>query len=325
MIDAPRVSRRNLLLAGAAVGGGLAIGINPLRWIAVLAAETFTGNHAMGRDPRRRYGRRAHRTFGDGAGRPYRARAARGGGARCDWNKVTWEYPTPAENLARDRVWGDFETGGSYSIWGSHERLRKAGAAARTMLVQAAANGWNVPAAECTVDKGVISHRAWDRKTTYGSVARAAARLDVPKDVALKDSEGLEDHRQVAEATRHGRQADRQADLRRRSEVARHAERGDQGVPGVRWQGEKHRFVVAEHMPGVKKILRVGDAAVAVVADTWWHANAALDAVRIEWDAGENAEEARARLSADRNADDGLIGGDRPGNNLFSESWSRWI
>ena len=64
--------------------------------------------------------------------------------------------------------------------------MRKGGAAARMMLVQAAANRWNVPAWECTVEKGVISHNASGRRTTYGRVAEAAAKLDVPKEVPLK-------------------------------------------------------------------------------------------------------------------------------------------
>jgi isoquinoline 1-oxidoreductase beta subunit len=67
----------------------------------------------------------------------------------CDWAKVTTEYPTPGQNLARNRVWGNFSTGGSRGIRESHDYVRKGGAAARMMLVQAAADEWKVPAAEC--------------------------------------------------------------------------------------------------------------------------------------------------------------------------------
>ena len=69
----------------------------------------------------------------------------------CDWAKVTTEYPTPGQNLARKRVWGNFSTGGSRGIRESHEYVRKGGAAARMMLVQAAADEWKVPAAQCSV------------------------------------------------------------------------------------------------------------------------------------------------------------------------------
>jgi isoquinoline 1-oxidoreductase beta subunit len=67
----------------------------------------------------------------------------------CDWAKVTTEYPTPGQNLARNRVWGNFSTGGSRGIRESHDYVRKGGAAARMMLVQAAADEWKVPATEC--------------------------------------------------------------------------------------------------------------------------------------------------------------------------------
>src|ERR671927_1229077 len=96
----------------------------------------------------------------------------------CDWSKVTTEYPTPGQSVARKRVWGDFSTGGSRGIRMSHEYVRKGGAAARMMLIQAAANEWKVPAAECTVDKGVITHKASGRTTTYGKVADAAGKLE---------------------------------------------------------------------------------------------------------------------------------------------------
>ena len=70
----------------------------------------------------------------------------------CDWAKVTTEYPTPGQNLARERVWGNFSTGGSRGIRESHDYVRKGGATAREMLIQAAAQGWKVPAGECRAE-----------------------------------------------------------------------------------------------------------------------------------------------------------------------------
>ncbi|HET7032685.1 MAG TPA: molybdopterin cofactor-binding domain-containing protein, partial [Casimicrobiaceae bacterium] len=105
----------------------------------------------------------------------------------CDWAKVKTEYPTPGENLARNRVWGNYSTGGSRGIRDSNEYVRKGGATARVMLVQAAANDWKVAASECAVEKGVITHKATNRKTTYGTVATAAAKIAPPTEVALKD------------------------------------------------------------------------------------------------------------------------------------------
>src|SRR5207237_78152 len=107
----------------------------------------------------------------------------------CDWSKVTTEYPTPGQSVARKRVWGDFSTGGSRGIRNSHEYVRKGGAAARIMLVQAAANGWGVPASECSAANSVITHKPTGRTTTYGKVAEAAAKLPAPAaaEVPLKD------------------------------------------------------------------------------------------------------------------------------------------
>jgi isoquinoline 1-oxidoreductase beta subunit len=106
----------------------------------------------------------------------------------CDWNKVSYETPSPAESLARKRIWGEMHTGGSRGIRISQEYVRKAGAAARMMLMQAAANRWNVPVEELRVDQGVITHASSGKKITYGKVATDAALLTPPdpKTIALK-------------------------------------------------------------------------------------------------------------------------------------------
>src|SRR4029434_1641236 len=105
----------------------------------------------------------------------------------CDGSKLTTEYPTPGQSVKRKRPWGDFATGGSRGIRSSHEYVRQGGATARTMLIQAAADAWKVPTAECSAANSVITHRPSGRTTTYGKVAEAAAKLEPPKEVALKD------------------------------------------------------------------------------------------------------------------------------------------
>jgi isoquinoline 1-oxidoreductase beta subunit len=99
----------------------------------------------------------------------------------CDWSKVTTEYPTPGQNVARNRVWGDFSTGGSRGIRDSHQYVREGGAAARIMLIQAAANAWNVPVSKCTAANSVITHKPSGRTTTYGKVAEELPRLHRPR------------------------------------------------------------------------------------------------------------------------------------------------
>ena len=78
----------------------------------------------------------------------------------CGWKNVTTEFPTPGENLARKRAWGEMGTGGSRGIRTSEDYVRRGGAAARMMLLQAAADQWNVLVGELGVSDGVITHAA---------------------------------------------------------------------------------------------------------------------------------------------------------------------
>src|SRR5262249_5951595 len=103
----------------------------------------------------------------------------------CDWKKVATDSITPGQNLARKRVWGEMGTGGSRGIRTSQDYVRRGGAVARTMLLQAAANQWSVPVGELTVANGVITHAGSGRKTTYGKVAEAAAKLTPPDPASL--------------------------------------------------------------------------------------------------------------------------------------------
>ena len=208
----------------------------------------------------------------------------------CNWDKVTVEYPTPGESLARKRVWGDFSTGGSRGIRTSEQYVRKGGAAARMMLVEAAAAKWKVPAAECTVSKGVITHKASNQTTTFGAVADAAAKLPVPTDIPLKDPKAW---------TIIGKPLNR-IDTMADKTTGKQVYGIDLKLPGMVIAnikecpvfGGKVKSFNAEKalkMKGVKQVLKVGDSAVAAVADTFWHAKTALDAVEIVWDFGPNA------------------------------------
>lgn len=217
---------------------------------------------------------------------------------QCDWARVTTEYPTPGQNLARGRAWGNFSTGGSRGIRESHDYVRKGGAAARMMLVQAAADGWGVPAADCAADKGVITHAASGRRTTYGAVAAAAARLKPPTDIPLKDPKtwtiaGQPLPRLDTVAKTNGSQV-YGMDLQLPGML--NAAIRDCPVVG----GKLRRFDAAtvEKLPGVKKVVAVGDSAVAVVADTWWRAKKALDALPIAWDEGPHANLDSAQIAA---------------------------
>ena len=216
----------------------------------------------------------------------------------CDWAKVTTEYPTPGQNLARNRVWGNFGTGGSQGIRQSNEYVRKGGATAKMMLVQAAADEWKVPAAECRGANSVITHTPSGRTTTYGKVADAAAKITPPAVVTLKDPKDWK----LA-----GKRLARLDTVDKTTGKQIYAT--DLVLPGMLnaaikdcpvFGGKVKSFNAAaiEKRPGVKKVLRVGDSAVAVIADTWWRAKTALDALPIEWDEGPNATASSASFAA---------------------------
>ena len=237
----------------------------------------------------------------------------------CDWANVTTEYPTPGQSLARQRVWGNFSTGGSQGIRGSHDYVRKGGAAARMVLIEAAANEWKVPVGECSVNKGVITHSPTKRSTTYGKVANAAAKLAPPKVVPLKDPKDWKViGKRLARLDTVDKTTGKQIygmDLKLPGML--NAAVKDSPVFGGKVRSVDDAAVLKR--PGVVKVLRVGDSAVAVVADTWWRAKTALDALKIEWDEGPNAKASSASfgetLKAGLAAKDAVIGnsvGDAP-------------
>lgn len=230
----------------------------------------------------------------------------------CDWSRVTTEYPTPGQNVARNRVWGNFQTAGSRGIRDSQDYVRKGGAAARQMLIQAAANEWKVQAADCTVDKGVISHAASGKTTTYGKVAMAASQLQPPAEVQLKDPKDWK----IA-----GKPLPRLDTAEKLNGAQVYSI--DMKLPGMLnaavrecpvFGGKVKSFdaKAVESMPGVRKVVAVGDTAVAVVADTWWRAKTALDALPVEWDEGPNAglssEQIAATLKEGLDATEAFVG-----------------
>jgi isoquinoline 1-oxidoreductase beta subunit len=208
----------------------------------------------------------------------------------CDWSKVTTEFPTPGENVARKRVWGDFSTGGSRGIRTSQDYVRKGGAIARVMLIQAAANEWKVPATECTAANSLITHTPTGRTTSYGKVVEAAAKLEPPADVKLKDPK---DWKLVGKGLKRLDTPDKTTgttvygiDIKLPGML--NAAIRDCPVTGGTLKSFDEAKITG--MKGVKKVMRVGDSAVAVVADTWWHAKTALDALPVVWDEGPNAK-----------------------------------
>ena len=233
----------------------------------------------------------------------------------CDWDKLHWEFASPAESLARDRVWGSFATGGSRGIRGSHQYVREGGAVARELLLAAAAATWQVPVAECRARDSVVTHAPSGRALRYGELASLAATLPAPDSVVLKDPA---DWRVI------GRSKPR---LDTAEKVTGRLKYGaDLALPGMLHAaihacpvhgGKRVSFdaTAAEGMPGVRHVLAVGEDAVAVVADSWWQAHSALQEVAVQWDTGTAHEvdsaSIRRMLEEGLDADDAFVGHDR--------------
>src|SRR3954466_6197665 len=178
------LNRRSFLASVAAIGGGLSRGFR-VPFDPAAAAETVPAGGApeinawvVIRPEDTVVIRIARSEMGQGALTALAQLV--GEELECDWSKVTTKFPTPGENAARKRVWGNFSTGGSRGIRESNEYVRKGGAAARDMLIRAAAAVWGVPPAECSAANGIITHAPSGRTVSYGKVADAAAQRDPP-------------------------------------------------------------------------------------------------------------------------------------------------
>ncbi len=218
----------------------------------------------------------------------------------CDWKKVTYESPSAGQNLARKRAWGAMATGGSRGIRDSHDYVRRGGAAARMMLLQAAADQFKVPVSELTVTNGVITHASTNRSVSYGKVADAAAKLTPPeaKSIVLKKPK---DWKIAGTAVPRLDTADKVNGAKVFSIDLR--------LPGMLCAAVKSCPVFGgklvsfdeskiKAMRGVKGVVKVNDSTVAVVADTWWRAKTALENLPIDWDLGANAKVSSTTIAA---------------------------
>jgi isoquinoline 1-oxidoreductase beta subunit len=309
------VSRREFLIRSTAVGTGFALGLYlPLR-INETEAATATASSGVPEinawvviEPDDKVIIRIARSeMGQGTLTGLAQLVAEE--LECDWSKVTTEYPTPGRNLARDRVWRSFSTGGSQGIRGSHSYVRKGGAVARHMLIEAAAEAWDVPMNECSVSDSVITHGPTGRTTTYGKVAKAAAEMIPPNQVELKDPK---DWTLIGKPVKRLDTADKL--------TGKQIFGADFKLPGMLnaaikacpvFGGKLKSFdaVKVQKKPGVRKVVRVGEDAVAVVAETWWQAKIALDALPITWEEGPNAKV--SSVTIDNMLDEGLTSDDK--------------
>jgi isoquinoline 1-oxidoreductase subunit beta len=202
----------------------------------------------------------------------------------ADWAQVR-VVPAPANvELYKNLIAGTQATRGSSSLRNSYEQYRKAGAVARTMLVSAAAAKWTVPADEITVERSVVKHVPSEREASFGELAEAVSALPVPTEIALKNPKQF---------TLIGNEI-----LRRKDAVEKTNGKAQFGIdvtlPGMltavvahspRFGGKVKSFDAskARAVPGVADVVQISTG-VAVLANSFWVAQRARQALHIEWD-----------------------------------------
>src|SRR5437899_3110709 len=201
----------------------------------------------------------------------------------ADWTKVGFES-APVDPKYNHPAFGMQMTGGSSSVWSGLEQFRQAGAAARAMLIAAAAQQWNVDASTCRTDSGAVLNGS-SRKLTYGHLASAAAKLTPPEHVQLKDPKTF---KLIGKPIK---RLDTPEKLNGKAEFGI-----DVKLPGMLTAvivrppifGAKMKSFDdsrTRSIPGVRKVVAV-PSGVAVIADTFWQAKTGRDALRVEWDEG---------------------------------------
>ena len=205
----------------------------------------------------------------------------------CDWKTIHTEF-APAAKEYFNPAFGMQGTGGSSSVRSSWDPMRKAGAAARDMLLQAAAAQWNVEKSACRTENSVIYHDSTKRKLTYGAVAMAASKLPVPQDVPLKDPKT---YRIIGKSTKRldtpdkvdGR-AEFGLDVRKPSMLYAVVAR----CPVFGGKAASFDAAKAKAVPGVKNVVEISRG-IAVIADNTWSAMQGRRVLEIKWDEGPNA------------------------------------
>jgi isoquinoline 1-oxidoreductase beta subunit len=228
----------------------------------------------------------------------------------ADWSKVHVEQ-AGVDKAFNNPIFGMQATGGSTSVRGHWEPMRKAGATARAMLVAAAAEKWKADPADCRTDKGMVIHKS-GKKASYGQLAAAAAKQNPPADVKIKDPSQFKIL---------GKGARRLDTKPKTNGTAKYGM--DVYLPGMLIAVIAHPPVLggkavsvndakAKAVPGVRQVLQI-PSGVAVLADGYWAAKLGRDALEIQWDHGANANLSSEGIS--KQLSDGAAAGGAVGRN----------
>ena len=287
MSEVINVSRRNFLRATAATGAGLTLGFNlssPARaYVGAAPAVAFEPNAfvRIGADNSVTVISK-HLEMGQGTYTGLATILAEE--LDADWGQIAVEGAPADASRYNNLFWGPAQgTGGSTAMANSWEQLRKAGATARAMLVQAAADRWGVPAGEITVHKGVVSHRGSNREATFGNLAVAAAALPAPEAVRLKDPRDFVYIGKHVPRTDSPAKSDGSAiytqDIKLEgmlTALVAHPPRF--GATAASFDASS-----ATSIKGVEAVVRI-PSGVAVLARDFWSAKRGRDALVVDWD-----------------------------------------
>jgi isoquinoline 1-oxidoreductase beta subunit len=205
----------------------------------------------------------------------------------ADWSKVRAEH-APVDPAYNHVMFGMQMVGGSTSTWTEYERLRKAGATARAMLVAAAANEWKVKPASCTVEKSEVVHADSGKRLSFGKLATAAARQAPPDEVKLKDPKTF---RLIGKPTK---RLDAPVKVDGEGVFGLDVNRPDMLVAVIArppvFGGKARGFdaTKAKAVPGVRDVVEISRG-IAVVADGFWPAKKGRQALAVDWDLGSLA------------------------------------
>ena len=293
-------NRRSFLVGASAVGGGLALGFavpfeaqHAANSAQAAAAPEITCWLTIGRDDIVTI-RVAHSEMGQGAQTGLAMLVAEE--LECDWAKVRTQFVSPTENTRRNNSWGDTSTGASRSIASSQLYLRQAGATARDMLINAAAARWDVPAEQCKAHNSVITHGSTGRTLTFGAVAADAANVEPSTDIRLKEPG----------AWKLAGTPQKRLDVRDKV-TGQPVYAIDVRLPGMLYAAIAHCPIYKgtpksidessiAGMKGVRRVVRMDDA-VAVIADSWWRAKRAVEALKVTWDGRGNDKLSTAAIA----------------------------
>jgi len=231
----------------------------------------------------------------------------------ADWSRVAVEQAPANAKLYANTMTGAQSTGGSTAIANSWTQLRKAGAGARAMFVEAAAKRWSVPAGEISVKDGVVSHAASSKSAGFGELLAEAGKLTPPADPKLKDPKSF-----TLIGTDRVRRKDSQAKSDGTARFTQDVQLPDMLVAMVahppRFGGKVKSFDATEarKAAGVVDVFKI-PTGVAVVAKTTWAAKQGRDALKVEWDEAKAETRGSEQILAEYKA---LAGGKAPEGKL---------